>query len=304
MSSRYIFTVWPEGKPKALTLSYDDGNRADVRLAEMMRRYGLKGTFNLCPGLNDLPDEIRNPAGKSGWDLMPLKEALKVYGDDMEVAIHGDYHGWWNTMPTNAVMADILDCKARLEAETGRVIRGAAYPYGAYNDTVKDILRLAGVVYCRTISCNGSFSFPPKSNLKPFDLLEFEATTRNVNADFLPLAHRFAEDADPFPREAKQLFYLWGHSFELAKDDGWARMEEFMQTVSGKDYIWYATNIEIFDYYNATLQLVFDALQTQVTNPTSTDIWLRFKQGSFNRIIPVPAGATVSLPQNKEEFDE
>lgn len=42
---------FPDGKRKALTFSYDDGNEEDVRLIGLMNRYGLKGTFNLNSGL-------------------------------------------------------------------------------------------------------------------------------------------------------------------------------------------------------------------------------------------------------------
>ena len=34
---------FPEGKAKALTFSYDDGCRADVRMAKTLTKYGLKG---------------------------------------------------------------------------------------------------------------------------------------------------------------------------------------------------------------------------------------------------------------------
>lgn len=39
--------VYPQGKAKALTLSYDDGQIYDRRLVEIMNKNGLKGTFHL-----------------------------------------------------------------------------------------------------------------------------------------------------------------------------------------------------------------------------------------------------------------
>ena len=38
--------VYPGGKIKALTFSYDDGVRFDGKLIEIFNRYGMKGTFN------------------------------------------------------------------------------------------------------------------------------------------------------------------------------------------------------------------------------------------------------------------
>ena len=42
--------VWPEGKERALTLSYDDGVQQDRRLVALLRKYGVKATFNLNSG--------------------------------------------------------------------------------------------------------------------------------------------------------------------------------------------------------------------------------------------------------------
>ena len=45
-----IYVRFPGFKRKAVTLSYDDGTRQDKRLIEIMKRNGLKGTFNLNGG--------------------------------------------------------------------------------------------------------------------------------------------------------------------------------------------------------------------------------------------------------------
>ena len=41
---------YEQGKKKAVTFSYDDGTVQDVRLIELLDKYGLKSTFNLCSG--------------------------------------------------------------------------------------------------------------------------------------------------------------------------------------------------------------------------------------------------------------
>ena len=40
-------TFQNQEKRKAITFSYDDGVTQDIRLIELMNKYGLKGTFNL-----------------------------------------------------------------------------------------------------------------------------------------------------------------------------------------------------------------------------------------------------------------
>ena len=46
-----IFMRYPGQRAKALTLSYDDGVQQDQRLISIMRRHGLRGTFNINTGL-------------------------------------------------------------------------------------------------------------------------------------------------------------------------------------------------------------------------------------------------------------
>ena len=47
MGKRFDSLVFPGGKSRAFTLSYDDGVVQDRRLAEIFRERGLKCTFNI-----------------------------------------------------------------------------------------------------------------------------------------------------------------------------------------------------------------------------------------------------------------
>ena len=46
-----IYTCFPEGKHKVLTMSYDDGKLADRKLVAIFNQYGIKGTFHINAGL-------------------------------------------------------------------------------------------------------------------------------------------------------------------------------------------------------------------------------------------------------------
>ena len=41
------YMLFPGGKQKALTLSYDDGVQQDIRFIEILDKYGIKCTFNI-----------------------------------------------------------------------------------------------------------------------------------------------------------------------------------------------------------------------------------------------------------------
>ena len=66
---------------------------------------------------------------------------------------------------------------------------------------------------------------------------------------------------------------MWGHSFEFENRHNWDHLENLCQKLSGHDDVWYATNIEIYNYVNAYNSLIFSADETIVYNPTHFTIW-------------------------------
>lgn len=88
-----------------------------------------------------------------------------------------------------------------------------------------------------------------------------------------------------------KLFYLWGHSYEFEQHNNWEVIRAFCEKMSGKKDIWYATNIEIVDYLNASRQLRTSADGHIVFNPTATDIWVENK----GAVMTIKAGETVSV---------
>ena len=73
-----MFLRYPGGKKKALTLSYDDGVEQDIRLIELMKKNGLKGTFNLNSGLYAEEGTVYPPG--TVHRRMTEKMATEVYG--------------------------------------------------------------------------------------------------------------------------------------------------------------------------------------------------------------------------------
>ncbi|MBR5528312.1 MAG: polysaccharide deacetylase, partial [Clostridia bacterium] len=70
-----------------------------------------------------------------------------------------------------------------------------------------------------------------------------------------------------------KLFYLWGHSFEFDRDGNWNLLSDICEKLSGHDDIWYATNIEIYNYTKAYDSLIYSADGTMIYNPTTTTLW-------------------------------
>ena len=253
-----FFMRFPNGCDKALTLSYDDGVRQDIRLIDIMSKNGLKGTFNLNSGrlsVNDVP-------GKS---YLTNSEAAKLYtGSGNEVALHGMEHCFWSDVSAAAAMYDIAADKHNLEKLTGMPVRGGAYPFGTFNDAAVKILELSDIKYCRTIISSCSFDIPT-------DWLRLKPTCHHNDSRLSELTERFLNTS---PDRIPYLFYLWGHSYEFDNDNNWELIEDFAEKVGGRDDIWYATNIEIYDYVQAFCSLIFASDGSFAINPTATDVWL------------------------------
>lgn len=73
-------------------------------------------------------------------------------------------------------------------------------------------------------------------------------------------------------------------------------MESVLRLLSGSDKIWYATNLEIYDYMTAQRQLRVSADETILHNPTAIDVWV---EKDRKEIIHIPAGKTVYLKESE-----
>ncbi len=257
-----VFMRFPQGRLRALTLSYDDGVEQDRKLIEIMKRYGLKGTFNLNSGMY-APEGTVYPKGQI-HRRMTEAEVSEVYAQDgIEVAVHGSTHPWLDHMPVNMCTKDLIDDREKLESQFGVMVRGMAYPYGTYSDEVVECMKSVGIVYSRTVESSHSFDMP-------HDWMRLPATCHHNDPKLMELAHNFI-DGSSWGRP--WMFYLWGHSYEFEENNNWEVIEEFAELVSGRDDIWYATNIEIYDYQDAFKKLLFSIDGSIVYNPTVYELW-------------------------------
>ena len=161
------------------------------------------------------------------------------------------------------------------------MVRGFAYPYGAYDDRSVSVLKDCGICYARTVNSTRDFHLPQ-------DWLRLSATCHHNDPKLMELADRFVGVKgwwDPM------FFYLWGHSYEFEACNNWNVLVEFAEKVSGKPDIWYATNIEVYDYCEAFSRLRFNTAMTLCVNPTASDLWFAYGE----KEVRVPAGQTVSF---------
>lgn len=224
---------------KYLTFSYDDGVRQDIKLIELFKKYGVKATFNLNSGSLGHIGRITHFGFDVCFDKVKPDEVKAVY-DGFEVAMHGVKHQNFPTLDDEALKNEVSEDVAALEALTGKKVVGGAYPCGVYDDKIADRLRNIGIRYCRTINETHNFEFPEDFNL-------WHPTCHDNDENILELADRFIHLQPVKP----SIFYIWGHSFELDKNDKdrWSNIERLLDKLAGKDDICYATNAECMESY-------------------------------------------------------
>ena len=219
-------TVW-KGKNKALTFSYDDGCYEDKRLCELLDRYMMKGTFNII-GSRLIKNE-RIPEGTKRLSIDDMREVYKNH----EVAMHTYTHPHLTDLGPESIKYEVLADRARIEESLGVEPVGLAYPMGAYNETVLDVLRECKVKYARTNKSTYNFELPT-------DLLQFSFTCRHRESRLMELAERFVK----LEADRPQLFCLMGHSYEFKTEEDWAVIERFCEYMAGRDDIYYCTNAQ------------------------------------------------------------
>ena len=265
---RSVFMRYPGGKAKAVTFSYDDGVPQDQRLAALFDKYGMKATFNFNCECNR----------KFNFTKEQIKELFLSKGH--EIAVHGAFHRANGNLRPIEGIRDVLDCRLELEDKCDQIIRGMAYPdmgitqrgnFGNY-EQIKNYLTELDIAYARTLGGdNNSF-------LVPQDFHAWMPTAHHDNPNIMKYIDEFLNlDISPAAYHAKRiprLFYIWGHSYEFDRNDNWAHMEAICQKFAGNGELWFATNIEIYDYVQAYKSLRYSADGHTVYNPTLLTIWL------------------------------
>lgn len=242
-----------DGKRFAVTVSYDDGMVFDRKLISIFNEYGIRGTFHLNSGHYPHAD---------GVNAISAEQLPEVYKGH-EVACHGVTHTSMFYLNQSGVMHEILEDRKALERYMGYPVRGLSYANGSYTKETLNALRACGIVYSRTTKNTNGFAFPE-------EWLEWHPTCHQSVC--LDAAERFIKQMDGYWSGPK-LLYVWGHSHEFERTMEWETIKRFSEMISGNDRIWYATNIEIYNYITAQRQLVLSADHTLVYNPTATEIW-------------------------------
>lgn len=280
---RQDIPLFPNGRKKAFTLSSDDGVTQDGRLTELMRKYGIKGTFHLNSGLMGDRDWLIQPGIDASHYKYGRDEIKEVY-DGFEIAVHTMTHPDLTKIPSAMAVWEISENKRNLESIAGYPIQGMSYPFGTYNAQVKESAHCCGILYSRTVACTGKFNMPE-------DFLEWHPTCHYCADDRMELAETFLTENAERPYRSPSLFYVWGHAYQLDAYEDWDGIEKFFKKLAGREDVWYASNIEICYYMQAVRSLIYSSTGDYIFNPSCMDVWMMIDGKEYR----IPSGKTVSV---------
>ena len=261
------YNVFPEGKKRIVTFSFDDGLDNDKQLVSLFDKYGMKCTFNL-----------------TGCEMDDAKiQEFRARYIGHEIACHTVHHGTLNNMPLQTIVEETMPNRKLLEKIAKYPVVGMALPSNAdaYNEDVKTAMKMCGILYMRA-------GWSTKNFYMPEDFLEWHSTCHHKDA--MELADQFLADIDNY--FTGPLFMIKGHSWEFNSEKKWEAFENLLKRLTGNEKIWYATSMEIYKYVTAQKSLMISADETIFYNPTTIPVWVVKNK---KQIIEIPAGATIIL---------
>lgn len=225
---------WTKQYQKAVTFSYDDGVLQDKRLVEIFNRYGLKCTFNINTGLDH----------HQGSFFINDKQIFRFNLNDLvalyqghEVASHSLHHYDLTKISNEEIVNEIKEDMDNITSVFKTKPVGFVYPFGIFNQNVKDIIKDLGISYARTVVSSHSFDLQK-------DMLEYQPTCHHNDPKIFDLIDQFIASQPHQP----QIFYIWGHSYEFDVDNNWEIIEEICQRLANHSDIFYGTNQEVFKF--------------------------------------------------------
>ena len=107
--------------------SWDDGHPEDLRIAALLTKFGLSGTFFV---------PIENREGRS----VLVERELRELDRGFEVGGHTLTHHYLKGIAAEKVRYEIREGKIRVEHALGHEIQGFCYPGGHFNSKIAVIL--------------------------------------------------------------------------------------------------------------------------------------------------------------------
>jgi peptidoglycan/xylan/chitin deacetylase (PgdA/CDA1 family) len=237
----------------AVTTSWDDGHPLDLRIADLLGRYGITGTFYVPK--------------QASWPVMSCVE-IRNLGSRFEIGSHLLEHRTLDRLMDGQAREQLSSSREWVEQVTGKPCRTLCFPGGRYRHGQLTLVREAGYQSARTTELL-STDFPrrveglalisttvqayPHSPLAyAKNALKRRTWGNLVHTRGLFYGRAWLELARKlFERTLIRggVFHLWGHSWEIEQEHQWDRLEQLLAVLAAnKDKLTIMTNAELGCY--------------------------------------------------------
>jgi peptidoglycan/xylan/chitin deacetylase (PgdA/CDA1 family) len=217
-----------------ITTSWDDGHPLDLRLADLLDAYDLRGTFYI---VRDYLDERLSDA------------QIAALATRHEIGAHTLTHPALTEIPPDEARREIVESRAWLRDVTGTNVTAFCPPRGIVNSAIRELIAAAGYEVARTVEIYrldagaDLLMLPTTVHVYPFPL----RPSSSIRARFQPLRHirrRFVSLRIPLwalrswpalaialldrAAEVGGVWHVWGHSWEIEHHGMWDDLERVL----------------------------------------------------------------------------
>ena len=215
-----------------MTTSWDDGHPLDMKLADLLARYGLKGTFYI-------PRRAEN--------LTMAVPQIQQLSQSFEIGAHTLRHTFLDRVTELTAEREITESKGWIEDITGKPCAMFCPPGGRFDQRHLRLVKAAGYSGLRSVELlslaqprrdMGVMILPTTIQAFPHGRSAyFRNTLKRLEAknlwryvaygcptDWISLADRLLRHT----MANGGVFHLWGHSWELEQTGQWHNLEQLL----------------------------------------------------------------------------
>lgn len=231
-----------------ITTSWDDGHPMDFRIAELLHKYGLQGTFYV-PQHN-------------GSQQMMNETQVQELAKHFEIGGHTLNHVWLNDAHKKDWEPEIKGSYEWLKNITGAGPLSFCFPGGVYNAASLEAVFQSGYQLARTTELLSTAT--PFNQLLPTSLQVYEHSNftytkhlakrakwkRLVAKLLLMPATNLVKLTEHYLDKIQQeggCFHLWGHSWEIEQQGLWKKLEEIFKVLSQRSDFTFLQNRQLLN---------------------------------------------------------
>lgn len=205
-----------------IVLSFDDGCKLDMRIAELLDKYNL-------PGLFYIPVMWESYNRTKGWEGLSQQDVLDL-SSRFEIGSHSITHALLTKVPSAVADYEIIQSKPMLEMAIGKKVTSFCYPRGYANEHHKALVR-------RIYDSGRSVIV---GAVEEGDDPAFQAVTVHACCErkeyfgehWMDYGRKKIHEAQRKP--VNGYFHLMAHSWEIEKYDGWRHFELFLAELASE----------------------------------------------------------------------